>query len=140
MQDKYEQAHIPILSVSASNYEGMVALVDTQNQVYLGKPEHYHPCSRPHVPYYDNTDNSLQFVSSNIKMFHFLYGKGFPIPQRQMRREHDFTKADYIEFAHLRDDVLSRFTAIREITFAGKPFVPPKSYSRGRRDMRRPIR
>lgn len=127
-------SEIPISSASISNYEGMDALVDDTGRVYLGKRENYHPNIGSDEPaYYDNSDGSLQFVSDSIKIYHLLYGEGFVLPQRQMRREHCFTKADYIEFAGLRDGVLSQYPLIREVTFAQQPFVPPKAYSRARR-------
>lgn len=120
-----------IASAAVSNYEGMDALVGQDGRVYLGKRENYHSSAGDGVPaYYDNSDNSLQPISDNVKIFHFLYGEGWAMSQRQMRREHCFTKADYIEFASLRDGVLSRYQPIREVTFAGKPFAPPKAYRR----------
>lgn len=122
-----------ITSASSSNYEGMLALVDEHDRVYLGKSERYHHRPSPEWSYYDNSDGSLQFISDNVKMYHFLYGEGWPLPQRQMRRERCFTKADYIEYAGLRDGVLSQYPLIREVTFAGRPFVPPKAYLRTRR-------
>ena len=70
----------------------------------------------------------------------FLYGEGWPLSQRQLRRERCFTKADYIEFASLRDGLLSRYRPIRELTFAGKPFVPPKAYRRMHRERSTPAR
>lgn len=122
-----------IASASSSNYEGMLALVDEHDWVYLGKSERYHPRPSPEWSFYDNSDGSLQFISGNVKMYHFLYGDGWPMSQRQMRRERCFTKADYIEYAGLRDGVLSRYPLIREVTFGGKPFVPPKAYRRTQR-------
>ena len=119
---------ILIASAAASNYEGMDALVGEDGRVYLGRSENYCPGDGEAPAFYDNSDNSLQLISDNIKMFHFLYGEGWPVSQRQMRRERCFTKADYIEFASLRDGVLSHYRPIREVTFAGRPFVPPKAY------------
>lgn len=121
---------ILIASAAASNYEGMDALVGEDGRVYLGRSENYCPGDGEAPAFYDNSDNSLQLISDNIKMFHFLYGEGWPVSQRQMRRERCFTKADYIEFASLRDGVLSHYRPIREVTFAGRPFVPPKAYCR----------
>ena len=88
-----------IASAAVSNYEGMDALVGQDGRVYLGRQEHYFPSVEDGVPsYYDNSDNSLQLVSDNAKIFHLLYGEGWPLSQRQLRRERCFTKADYIEF------------------------------------------
>ncbi len=130
-----------IASAAVSNYEGMDALVGQDGRVYLGRQENYFPSVEDGVPsYYDNSDNSLQLVSDNAKIFHLLYGEGWPLSQRQLRRERCFTKADYIEFASLRDGLLSRYRPIREVTFAGKPFVPPKAYRRMHRGRSAPAR
>lgn len=127
---------IPMSAAAISNYVGMDALVGVDDKVYLGKRENYHFApstpTEPGEAYYDDLDGSLQFISDNVTMFHFLYGEGWTLPQRQMRREHCFTKADYIEFAQLRDGVLTRYPLIHEVTFAGQPFVPPKAYRRTR--------
>lgn len=134
-------AEILIASAAASNYEGMDALVGQDGRVYLGRHENYHPSSGSDTPaVYNNSDGSLQLISDNVRMFHLLYGEGWPLSQRQMRREHCFTKADYIEFASLRDGVLSHYLPIREVTFAGKPFVPPKAYRRMHREQPAPVR
>ena len=86
---------ILIASAAASNYEGMDALVGEDGRVYLGRSENYCPGDGEAPAFYDNSDNSLQLISDNIKMFHFLYGEGWPVSQRQMRRERCFTKAEY---------------------------------------------
>ena len=130
-----------IASAAVSNYEGMDALVGQDGRVYLGRRENYHSgIEDGTAAVYDNSDGSLQLISDNVKMFHFLYGEGWPLSQRQMRRERCFTKADYIEFASLRDGVLSRYRPIREVTFAGKPFAPPKAYRRMDRERPAPVR
>ena len=103
-------SEILIASAAASNYEGMDALVGQDGRVYLGRHENYHPGDGGETfAYYDDSDGSLQLVSDNVRIFHLLYGEGWPIPQRQMRRERCFTKADYIEFASLRDGMLSHY-------------------------------
>ncbi len=128
---------LAIISAIASNYRGMIAMVGSDNRVYLGKPENCYLSPEGEAPaYYDNSDRSLQLISDNIKIFHFLYSKDLPLSQRQMRRERCFTKADYIEFASLREGVLARYPLVREVTFAGKPFVPPKAYRRMHRPRR----
>ncbi|WP_287827234.1 hypothetical protein [Oscillibacter sp.] len=128
---------LAITSATASNYRGMIAMVGADDRVYLGKPENCYLSPEGEAPaYYDNSDHSLQLISDNIKIFHFLYSKDLPLSQRQMRRERCFTKADYIEFASLREGVLARYPLVREVTFAGKPFVPPKAYRRMHRPRR----
>lgn len=122
---------VPIKSAVISNYEGMDALVGEDGRVYLGRRENYHSgIGEDTRAWYDNWDGSLQLISDNVKMFHFLYGDGWALSQRQMQREHWFTKADYMEFASLRDGVLSHYKVTHEITFAGRPFLPPKAYNR----------
>ena len=116
-----------IAAAAVSNYADMDALIGKDGRVYLGKRENYHSCTGETSPaYYDNSDHSLQLISDNEKMFSFLHGEGWTLSQKEMMRDHCFTKADYIEFAGLRKGVLSRFRLIREVTFAGKPFAPPK--------------
>ena len=131
---------VEIQSASVSNYEDMDALVDTTGRVYLGRRENYFPAADGTPAYYDNGDGSLQLLSDNVKIFHFLYGDGWTLPQRQLRRQHCFTKADYIEFASLRDGALAKYPCIREVTFAGKPFEPPKAYRRMHRAQYAPAR
>lgn len=122
---------VSITSAAVSNYEGMYALIAADGRVYLGRDSNFYPESSGDTPAsYDNSDGSLQLISDNVKIFHLLYGDGWPMSQRQMRRDRCFTKADYIEFSSLRDGVLSRYRPVREVTFAGKPFVPPKAYRR----------
>ncbi len=132
-------SQIPISAAVISNYEGMDALVDKADRVYLGKRENYHfTPSTPGTPmeaYYDNSDGSLVFVSDNVKMFHFLYGEGWVLPQKEMLSPHCFRRQDYREFARLREGILSRYPLIREVTFAGRPFLPPKSHNRARRSV-----
>ena len=124
-------SHILITSATHSNYEGMAAMIGQDGHVYLGRGENLHSGEQAgDLAYYDNSDGTLRHISDNVKMYHLLYGEGFGYSQRRMKREHWFTKADYIEFASLRDGVLSKVPLIREITFAGQPFVPPKAYRR----------
>ena len=95
---------LAITSAIESNYQGMIAMVGADHRVYLGKPENCYLSPEGDAPaYYDNSDHSLQLISDNIKMFHFLYSRDLPMSQREMCREKCFTKADYIEFASLRN-------------------------------------
>ena len=104
---------LAITSAIESNYQGMIAMVGADHRVYLGKPENCYLSPEGDAPaYYDNSDHSLQLISDNIKMFHFLYSRDLPMSQREMCREECFTKADYIEFASLREGVLSRYPLI----------------------------
>ena len=128
-----------ITSAAVSNYEGMYALIADDGQVYLGRDSNFYPETSGDAPAcYDNSDGSLQLISDNVKMFHFLYGDGWPLSQRQRRRGRRF--AYYSEFASLRDGVLSRYQPVKEVTFAGKPFVPPRAYRRMHKDRPAPTR
>ena len=126
-------------SVANSNYQGMVALVGTDGNVYLGKEENYHhvspfvlPWHKPDQEYgdqpqawYDNADNSLISISGNDKMYTLLYAEGWAASQEEMVQNGAFTEADYQEFADLQAGVLSQFALVREILFDGQPFHPP---------------
>lgn len=126
---------IPIRNAVTSNYKGMAAMIGEDGRVYLGRCENLHPGERPgDSGFYDNTGGTLRHISNNVKMYHLLYGDGFGYSQQKMRREHWFTKADYMEFASLRDGILSRYPSVREITFAGQPFSPPRAYRRLHRE------
>lgn len=121
----------PILYVRAaakSNYAGMVALLGTDDKVYLGKEENY--VSEPGQPaYYKNYDGSLCHVSDRSDMFSFLHGEGWVHSQADMLK-HGLTMAQYVEFAKLRGGVLKQFEVQREVQFAGQPFQPPENYLR----------
>lgn len=130
-------SQIPISAGAFSNYEGMTALVGKEGHVYLGKTENYRftpsAFAVSNEAYYDNPDGSLAFVSDNVKMFHFLYGEGWVLPQKEMLGKSYFRRQDYREFARLREGILAQYPLKREVTFAGRPFVPPKSHNRARR-------
>ena len=101
---------ILIAAAVVSNYANMDAMIGTDGQVYLGRRENYHSRIGEDSPaYYDNSDGSLQLISSTEKMFSFLYGDGWTLSQ-------------------------SKYQPVQEVTFAGKPFVPPKAYSRRKRE------
>lgn len=114
---------IKISSAVTSNYDGMVALVDVNNKVYLGKKENYHFGPKIEA-YYDNKDNSLCFISNNPKIFSFLYGTGWVLSQTEML-EHGFNMNLYNEFDELQNGVLKQFIKNTEIYFKDKPFIPP---------------
>ena len=79
---------LAITSAIESNYQGMIAMVGADHRVYLGKPENCYLSPEGDAPaYYDNSDHSLQLISDNIKMFHFLYSRDLPMSQREMCRE-----------------------------------------------------
>lgn len=119
---------VKIRSAVHSNYANMVAMIAADNKVYLGKEENYHfKGAQPGV--YDNSDNSLCFISDRQDMYYFLYGEGWAHSQKDML-ERGLTMEQYMEFARLRDSVLQQFTPRREILFSGQPFQPPENYLR----------
>jgi len=122
-----------VMTVSAcrSNYAGMTAFVGADDKIYIGKSENYrYNYEKP--SFYDNSDNSLVFVSDNPKMYGFLYGDGWAKSQADMLKEGIFTGADYQEFARIQSEVLKAYPYkdnFTEIKFDGKPFDPsPVNY------------
>ena len=105
-------------SACHSNYTGMVALVGTDDKVYIGKSENY-----DNQGHYDNKDNSLFFVSENEKAYLFLYGEGCTLSQEEALKQGVYTKEDYAEFARIQNDVLAQFEKKpgKEFRFDGKP-------------------
>lgn len=74
--------------------------------VYLGISENY----RQDTGIYDNSDNSLVFVSDNPKMFSFLdTGKGWISSQQEMIDNGAFTAADYAEYDRIIQEILSAY-------------------------------
>lgn len=114
---------VHIRSAAISNYRGYTAFIGTDNNVYLGRSENYlHNKENGFLPFYNNTDNSLVFISDNQKMFSFLYGSGWSVSQQEMIKQGVFSINDYAEYENLNKGILSRFDKIREITFNDKPF------------------
>lgn len=117
---------VHIRSAVISNYRGYTAFVGTDNKVYLGRSENYlHNKENGFLPFYNNTDNSLIFISDNEKMYSFLYGSGWIVSQQEMIEHGAFSLKDYAEYAALKEGVLSGLDKIREIKFDGKSFSYP---------------
>lgn len=119
---------VKLRSAVHSNYAGMVAMLGADNRVYLGKEERCHYEDMQAV-FYDNQDGSLCFVCDQPDMYYFLYGEGWAHSQAEML-ERGLTLRQYEDFARLRAGVLSQFTPLREILFAGQPFQAPENYLR----------
>ena len=78
--------------------------------VYLGKSENY----SQDAGIYDNSDNSLVFVSDNPKMFGFLdAGKGWTSSQQEMIDKGMFTAADYAEYDRIMREILSAYPDVQ---------------------------
>lgn len=117
---------VHIRSAVISNYRGYTAFIGTDDKVYLGRSENYlHNKENGFLPFYNNTDNSLVFISDNEKMYAFLYGSGWIVSQQEMIEHGAFSLKDYAEYAALNEGVLSGFDKTREIKFDGKSFSYP---------------
>ena len=113
---------VEIQSAVHSNYANMIAMVGADNLVYLGRSERYDDSG-----YYNNSDDSLCFVTDNPNMYYYLYGEGWHYPQDEML-DRGLTLGQYNEFARLQDGVLSQFEQQRAILFAGQQFQAPENY------------
>lgn len=127
---------IEINSAVQSHYRGYVALVRYNDptipnggeKIYLGKSKNY-----DNSGHYDNTDNSLVFVSERPKMFYFLHGDGWTLSQDEMLEGGYFSLDDYKEYASLKAGILKGFEQIGEPKFginleiqgSGFPFIAP---------------
>ena len=117
---------VHIRSAVISNYRGYTAFIGTDDKVYLGRSENYlHNKENGFLPFYNNTDNSLVFISDNEKMYAFLYGSGWIVSQQEMIEHGAFSLKDYAEYAALNEGILSGFDKTREIKFDGKSFSYP---------------
>lgn len=116
--------NLEIVSAVRSNYKGMMAMFSYNKKVYLGKIENYH-FNKKDSAYYDNTDNSLCFISNNHKIFTFLYGAGWVLSQSEMLK-HGFTMELYKEFDKLQNTILREFEKTYEILFKDIPFISPE--------------
>ncbi|MCM1488383.1 MAG: YodL domain-containing protein, partial [Firmicutes bacterium] len=107
-----------ITAAAKSRYDGMTALYTMDDKTYIGKSENY-----DNKGHYDNTDNSLFYVSGCQAAFTFLSSEGCTYPQDEALTRGIYTKEDYEEFSRI-EDFLSQagFTPEKEFCFDGKPF------------------
>lgn len=110
-----------VQSAAYSNYQGYDVLYTfdrygigtVPDKVFLGKRENYDNNGR-----YDNSDNSLIYISDNLKMGSFLdSGEGWTVSQQEMIDNGTFTKEDYEEFSHLKETILKSLDEIRPKRF-----------------------
>ena len=119
-ENRMEKNVVKVQSAVISNYEGYNVFwqfdrngsENIPHRVYLGKRENYDNHGN-----YDNTDNSLIFISDNDKMGSFLEGSGWVVSQQGMIENGTFTEEDYAEFSMLKETVLRQFKEIRPIRF-----------------------
>ncbi len=113
-------------SAARSNYRGYTAFIGADEKVYLGRTENYlYNEKNGFLPFYNNSDNSLVYITENQKMFPFLYGSGWVVSQQAMIDCGAFTEKDYAEYAALNEGILSDLDKIREIRFDGECFSYP---------------
>ena len=107
-----------ITAAAKSRYDGMVALYTMDDKIYIGKSENYD--NRGH---YDNTDNSLLYVSDCQAAFTFLSSEGCIYTQDEALNRGIYTKEEYEEFSRITDFLTQAgLTPEKEFCFADKPF------------------
>lgn len=119
--------NVIVQSASHSHYKGM-DIFTKDGQVFIGKELNYDNHGN-----YDNSDNSLQFVSDNEKMFSMLSGTGWVLSQQEMIDNGAFTAEDYKEYATIREQLASQYEQEEEPLFeidieekgSGVPFRYP---------------
>lgn len=119
--------NVIVQSASHSHYKGM-DIFTKDGQVFIGKKLNYDNHGN-----YDNSDNSLQFVSDNEKMFSMLSGTGWVLSQQEMIDNGAFTAEDYKEYATVREQLASQYEQEEEPLFeidieekgSGVPFRYP---------------
>lgn len=138
--DNFTKNIVEFQSAVNSNYKGLVALskhqsksisnlAQNEDEIYLGKQENYDGKGS-----YDNTDNSLVFITNNPQMYSFLHGSGYVISQQEMLKQGFFAEKDYENFSNLQNGILKQFECIRELKFgidinlpeSGVPFAYPE--------------
>lgn len=119
--------NVIVQSASHSHYKGM-DIFTKDGQVFIGKEPNYDNHGN-----YDNSDNSLQFVSDNEKVFSMLSGTGWVLSQQEMIDNGAFTAEDYKEYATVREQLASQYEQEEEPLFeidieekgSGVPFRYP---------------
>ena len=107
-----------ITAAAKSRYDGMVALFTMDDKTYIGKNENY-----DNKGHYDNTDNSLLYVSGCQAAFTFLSSEGCIYPQDEALNRGIYTREDYEEFSRITDFLTQAgLTPEKEFYFDGKPF------------------
>ena len=107
-----------ITAAAKSRYDSMVALYTMDDKIYIGKSENY-----DNKGHYDNSDNSLLYVSDCHAAFTFLSSEGCTYPQDEALNRGIYTKEEYEEFSRITDFLSQAgFTPEKEFFFADKPF------------------
>ena len=107
-----------ITAAAKTRYEGMTALYTMDDKIYIGKSENY-----DNKGHYDNSDNSLLYVSDCHAAFTFLSSEGCTDTQEEALNRGIYTNEDYEEFSRITDFLSQAgFTPEKEFFFADKPF------------------
>lgn len=90
------------------------------DKIYIGDREYY-----GNNGLYDNSDNTLEYVSSNPHLLHFISGREFAYSAESMLKREELDRADFEEYKALKETgVLAKYENIRvgDVSFEGKPF------------------
>lgn len=90
------------------------------DKTYIGDKEYYGSNGL-----YDNSDNTLEYVSSNDHMFHFIVGREFAYSAESLLKREELDLKDFEEYQELKTNgVLAKYENIRygDVSFEGKPF------------------
>lgn len=90
------------------------------DKIYIGDREYY-----GNNGLYDNSDNTLEYVSSNPHLLHFVSGCEFAYSAESMLKREELDRADFEEYKALKETgVLARYENIRfgDVSFEGKTF------------------
>lgn len=90
------------------------------DKIYIGDREYY-----GNNGLYDNSDNTLEYVSSNPHLLHFVSGREFAYSAESMLKREELDRVDFEEYKALKETgVLARYENIRvgDVSFEGKTF------------------
>ena len=90
------------------------------DKIYIGDREYY-----GNNGLYDNSDNTLEYVSSNPHLLHFVSGREFAYSAESMLKREELDRADFEDYKALKETgVLARYENIRfgDVSFEGKTF------------------
>lgn len=90
------------------------------DKIYIGDREYY-----GNNGLYDNSDNTMEYVSSNPHLLHFISGREFAYSAESMLKREELDRADFEEYKALKETgVLAKYENIRfgDVSFEGKTF------------------
>lgn len=90
------------------------------DKIYIGDREYY-----GNNGLYDNSDNTMEYVSNNPHLLHFVSGREFAYSAESMLKREELDRADFEEYKALKETgVLAKYENIRfgDVSFEGKTF------------------